>query len=194
MAVDTKHAFGRRTDGRRREIRERALLALAALILVAGTVAYFQSRGNVAPAPAPAPIHSVQKAHAPAVKPGGKLDPAARAVAVQFIRATLGRENLAQAWNLATPGLRDTVTKSQWLRGELPFPPFPVQNLATSGFRVVGSSPNQILLEVFLVPKLDSGYVPTRFELTLVRNGARAPWKMSYFSPFAPQGMYTEPK
>jgi len=194
VAVDAKHTFGQRTVSRRRERRERVLLVLAALVLVGGVVAYFQSRATVAPAPAPSRSQRAQTAPGPTVKSGGTLDPAARSVAVIFIRSTLGRVNLAQAWNLATPDLRSSVTKTQWLRGELPFPPFPVDNLQTTGFRVVGTAPNEALLEVFLVPKPNSGYVPTRFELTLVRSGAAAPWKVSYFLPYAPHGMYTEPK
>ena len=51
-----------------------------------------------------------------------------------------------------------------------------------------------MLIELFLVPELKSGYVPTRYELTLVRKGAKDPWKVCYFLPYAPPGMYTEPK
>ena len=61
------------------------------------------------------------------------------------------------------------------------------------GFDVVGTAPSEILLEVLLVPELDSGYVPTRYEVTLV-GGSKGPWKVSYFLPYAPPGMYTEPQ
>ena len=74
------------------------------------------------------------------------------------------------------------------------FPTVPGQGLETTGFQVVGTSPSKVLIEVLLVPELDSGYVPTRYELTLVRKGAKDPWKVSYFLPYAPPGMYTEPQ
>ena len=61
------------------------------------------------------------------------------------------------------------------------------------GFDIIGTSPNEVLIEVLLVPELKSGYVPTRYEVTLERKGAKDPWKVSYFLPYAPPGMYTEP-
>ena len=194
MAVDAKQTFGGRTVSRRREIRERVALVLAALLVVAGIVAYFQSRAGEGTAPVASPIQQEQTTSAPVVKPGGTLEPAARSVAIEFIRTTLGREDLARAWNLATPELRSGVTKKQWLRGELPIPPFPVKGLETTGFQVLGTAPGEVLLEVLLVPKPGSEYVPTRYELTLVRKGSKGPWKVSYFLPYAPPGIWTEPK
>ena len=184
--------YGRRTVSRRREVVERVLLVVAALVLVAGVVVYLQQRADeklVPPAAAPSQPAQTE----PDLKPGGKLDAGARVTAVAFIRTALGRTDLQKAWNLATPDLRNSVTKKQWLHGEMPFPPFPVANLETSGFDVLGTSPNEVLLEVLLVPKPDTGYVPTRYEITLTRKGQEAPWKVSYFLPYAPPGRPTEP-
>lgn len=194
MAVDAKQTFGGRTASRRREILERVALVLAALLVVAGVVAYFDSRANESSPAVTSPIQTDQTASQPTVTPGGKLEPAAKGVAIEFIRTTLGREDLAKAWNLATPELRSGVTKKQWLRGELPIPPFPVKGLETTGFQVLGTAPGEVLLEVLLVPKPGSEYVPTRYELTLVRKGSKGPWKVSYFLPYAPPGIWTEPK
>ena len=195
MAVDAKQTFGGRTASRRREILERVALVLAALLVVAGVVAYFDSRAKESSPAVTSPIQQEQTTSAPVVKPGGTLEPAARSVAIEFIRTTLGREDLARAWNLATPELRSGVTKKQWLRGELPIPPFPVKGgLETTGFQVLGSAPGEILLEVLLVPKPGSEYVPTRYELTLVRKGSKGPWKVSYFLPYEPPGIYAEPQ
>jgi hypothetical protein len=170
------------------------MLVLAALILVAGIVVYLQKRADqeLAP-PAVAPAQPARTPAEPAIKPGGKLDANARLTAITFIRTALGRTNLQKAWSLATPDLRNGVTKKQWLRGTLPFPPFPVAELETTGFKVLGTSPKETMLEVLLVPELKSGYVPTRYEVTLVRKGAKAPWRVSYFLPYAPPGKYVEP-
>ena len=119
--------FGERTVSRRREVRERVALGLSVLLLIAGVVVYFQSRAGDASTTATAPIQQKQTPSAPAVRSGGKLDPAAHDVSVRFIRSALGRQELATAWNLAAPDLRSGVTKKQWFRGELPFPPFPVE-------------------------------------------------------------------
>lgn len=169
-------------------------LVLAVLLVIVGVVVYFQSRADDASTTAAVPAQNEQTPSAPAVTSGGKLDPAAKSVAVQFIRSALGRKDLETAWKLAAPDLRSAVTKKQWLSGELPFPPFPVRDLATTGFQVVGTSPTEVLLEVLLVPELNSGYVPTRYEITLDREQTKAPWRVSYFLPYAPPGMYTEPQ
>jgi hypothetical protein len=170
------------------------IFAVAALLLVAGVVAYLQTRADHELAPTITPVQATQSKPEPTVKPGGKLDPAAKNIAKLFIKSTLARENLAQAWDLATPDLRSAVTKKQWLNGELPIPPFPILNLETTGFDLVGTAPNKILLEILLVPKLNSGYVPTRYFLSLVRKGKTSPWRVSYFLPYAPPGKYVEPQ
>ena len=86
------------------------------------------------------------------------------------------------------------MTKEQWFRGVLPFPPFPVRNLADLGLSCRRYLAKEILLEVLLVPKVKSGYVPTRYEVTLDRKSVKAPWRVSYFLPYAPPGMYAEPQ
>jgi len=194
MAVDAKQTLGTRTSSRRREIRERVLLGLAVLLVAAGVIAYFQSRADEGPAPTTVPIEQARGQQEPAVTPGGKLDPAAKSVVSQFILTTLARKHLGQAWNLATPEFRGAVTKKQWLSGELPIAPFPVRSLETTGFDVVGTAPGKILLQVFLVPTRGSGYSPTRYDITLVRQGGKGPWKVSYFLPYEPPGIYAEPQ
>ena len=163
-----------------------------ALLLLVGVVAYFQARADTGPPP----VHSSKPpvTSGSVLKPGGKLEPAAKRVMVDFVKSGLTRTNLARSWELATPGFRSAVTKKQWLRGELPFAPFPVKGLESARYDIVGNSPRKVLIELFLVPQLKSGYVPTRYELTLERKGASDPWKVSYFLPYAPPGMYTEPK
>jgi hypothetical protein len=73
-------------------------------------------------------------------------------------------------------------------------PPFPVQDLETSGLKVVESSANKILLQVLLVPKPGTEYVPTRYDMTLERTSKAAPWKVSYCTPYAPPGRYFNPE
>ena len=176
----------------RRESLGWVALGACALILVAGVLAYFQSTADTGQSPTPSSAPSVTSG--PAVTSGGALDPAVKQVAVEFVRLGLGRSHLARAWHLATPDLRNSVTKKQWLRGELPFPPFPVRDLESARFHVVGTAADKVLLELFLVPVLKSGYVPTRFEMTLVRDGAGEPWRVSYFLPYSPPGIYAEPE
>jgi hypothetical protein len=192
VAVEAKRVLSTRTVAKRRETLGWIALGACALLLLVGVVVYFQSKADTGLPPTHSSTPAVKSG--PAVKPGGKLDPAARNVAVEFVRGGLGRIDLARTWVMATPDLRSGVTKKQWLRGELPFAPFPVRNLGSARFDVVGTAPKKILLELFLVPELKSGYVPTRFEMTLVRDSADGPWRVDYFLPYAPPGIYAEPE
>lgn len=191
MVVDAKERLPERSESRKREIVVRIALGVAAALVVVGVIAFLQSRADPAPAPIASPIEE-QISPEVTAKPGGTLDPAARTVAIEFIRTTLSRTKLLRAWDLAAPEFR-TVTKAEWLKGELPITPFPVRDLETSGFKVVASAPGKVLLQVLLVPTANSEYTPTRFDMTLVRKGATGPWKVTYFLPYAPPGIYAEP-
>jgi hypothetical protein len=192
-AVSTHDSGAKRSAERRRQIRDRVALGVAALLLVAGVVAFLQSRMDSGPAPRQSAAPQVQTPPPTQLKPGGKLDPGARKVAARFIETAVGRTELDVAWKLATPELRSGVTLAQWRRGSLPVPPFPVQDLETTGYDVVEASPNKVLLQVLLVPKPGTDYVPTRYDMTIERTSAKAPWKVSYCNPYAPPGIYDEP-
>ncbi len=181
---------------RRHQVRDRVALGVALLLLAAGVVAFWQSRTNEGPAPTQAAPAQSQAPAAPKddLKKGGKLEPGARAVAIRFLETAVGRTELDAAWNLATPELRGGVTRAQWMRGELPVIPFPVKDLETSGFQVVESSPNKVLLQVLLVPEPGTDYTPTRYDMTIERTTKAAPWKVSYTMPYAPPGKYASPE
>jgi hypothetical protein len=194
-AISANNPSANRSAERRKQVRDRIALGVAALLLVIGAIAFLQSRTD--PGPPPTRASEVPgQTPAPkteALKAGGKLEPEARKVAVRFIETAVGRTELDDAWALATPELRGGVTLAQWRTGELPVPPFPVRDLETTGLDVLESSKNKVLIQVLLVPKPGTDYVPTRYDLTLERASATAPWKVSYCSPYAPPGMYAEP-
>ena len=50
-----------------------------------------------------------------------------------------------------------------------------------------------MLLQVLLVPKPGTPYVPTRYDMTIERLGD-GPWKVSYCTPYAPPGRYVVPE
>ena len=193
-AMSANNPSANRSAERRKQVRDRIALGLAGVLLVIGVIAYLQSSTDPGPSPTPAAEPQVQ-APAPTetLKAGGKLEPEARKVAVRFIETAVGRTELDDAWALATPELRSGVTLAQWRAGELPVPPFPVRDLETTGFDVLESSKNKVLIQVLLVPRLGTDYVPTRYDMTLERASAGAPWKVSYCNPYAPPGMYAEP-
>jgi hypothetical protein len=176
---------------RRRQIRLRILLGACALIFAAGVVGIVQATTSEGLAPTVAAPLQTKASTQPDVqtKPGGTLTAEEQRVASRFIVTALGRQHLAEAWGLATSELRNAVTYKQWLAGEMPIPPFPVNNLKTTGYQVVASAPNRILLQVFLVPKPGTQYEPTRYDMTLVRRAGK--WKVSYLVPYAPVGVFS---
>jgi hypothetical protein len=157
-------------------------------------IVFLQSRATTGPAPTSAtPAELANSANTKSTtKAGGKMNATQRRVASRFIMTALARQHLAEAWDLATPELRDAVSKQQWLRGEMPIPPFPVNNLKSAGYQVVATGPGKLLLQVYLVPNDGTQYEPTRYDMTLEkRNGA---WKVSYLVPYQPQGLFSPPK
>lgn len=185
-----------RSRERRKQHRDRIALGAALVALVVGAVVYIQSTTDEGPAPTrasevpPPPPATPEKQLAR----GGKLEPAARTVAVRFLETAVGRTELDTAWDLATPEFRQGVSRKDWRAGSLPVPPFPVQDLATTGFDVLASSPTKVLLQVLLVPKPGTAYVPTRYDMTLERASKADPWKVSYCVPYAPPGRFSSPE
>ena len=204
MSTKQTSAAGARDDRtpqsseRRKERRDRIFLGAAAAVLAVAAIVFVQSWTDKDPGPAPTsatdvPAQTPVEVGAPLTK-GGTLEPAARKVAIRFLETAVGRTSLDEAWALATPELRGDVPLSQWRTGELPVVPFPVDNLETTGVDVVESSPNKVLLQVLLVPKPGTPYVPTRYDMTIERASKTAPWKVSYCTPYAPPGMYVNPE
>lgn len=172
-------------------------MLLGALVLVGGVVALVQVVTDRGPAPTratPAQTKASASANArPTVKKGGTLAPDAKRVVQRFVITTLGRTDLEEAWGLATPAITSAVTKEQWLNGELPIPPFPVDRLISTGYDVIASSPRKVLVQILLVPKAETGLGAIRYDMTIERKTATpgSPWKVSYFLPYAPPGIRT---
>ena len=176
-----------------RRLLEGLALAGAALLLIVGVVAFLQSRANEKlAADANVPVSATPAPTTPdkVTSRGGSFPPGARKVAVEFLRTTLARERLAVAWELAAPEIRSGVTRAQWLSGQVTVPPFPVADLQASGFKVNASGPDKVVAQVLLVPEPDTGYVVTRYDITLERANSSAPWRVTYCQPYAPPGKY----
>ncbi len=127
------------------------------------------------PAATPAP----QVAAAP-------VDPAAKKVAAQFIQTAVARRHLAQAWKITHPELKVGMTLAEWKTGALPV--IPVTNLSAYdliSYRVKESFPNEMLLEVLMVPKASAkGVDPQTFEIGLkaVGKGKAKHWLVNYWN------------
>jgi hypothetical protein len=117
-------------------------------------------------------------------KPTAKVDAAARRVAGEWILTSVARKNLAEGYNLTHPELRQGMTQQQWLTGNIPVQPYPADRLEAATFRVTESYPDEVYLEVALLPKAGVRIKPQIFQIGLKRvGGVDGPWRVSYWLP-----------
>ena len=167
---------------------QRALVTIAAVLLVAGVVAFLslraggddnESRPETTAAPAAVP--TTQDVNS------GKLERGARVAAGEFILAAAGRENLKKAWQLSHPELKDqcACTYKQWLKGDIPVQYYPVGNLDVAAFDIEEASPNHAVLLVALVPKEGEEVKPQTFYIGLKsrKEGDKKRWLVNYWAP-----------
>jgi hypothetical protein len=111
----------------------------------------------------------------------------ARRVAVRFIQTAVARENLDEAWTLVGPNLRGGLTRKEWLTGNNPVVPFPVDKLDVAPYKVDESFETSALIEVALLPRRGSGVRAQVFFLGLkkVGSGSRARWVVDNWVPRA---------
>ena len=107
--------------------------------------------------------------------PVSKVPKAARTAAGAFILAAAGREDLAKAWQLSHPELREACgcTYKQWLTGNIPVQPFPTSGLQGVSYFVDELAPRRVVLQVLLRPAAGSDLTDQAFHIGLkaVGNG-----------------------
>jgi hypothetical protein len=170
---------------------------VAALVFVAGvvafTVAYFGNTADTEEVPVQAnqPAAQVQPE-----RPTVPVDSKARVVAGEFIltavqrdvpRAQL-RKNLAKAWTLMHPDsplLQDCgghpCTRRDWMTGDIPVQPYPAGSLDKASFSIEESYPDQVVLQVALLPKDGAEVDGQIFWISLLKQNGR--WLVSEWSP-----------
>jgi len=111
----------------------------------------------------------------------------ARDVAVRFIQTAVARENLEEAWTLVGPNLRGGLTKKEWLTGNNPVVPYPIDKLEVAPYKVDESYETSALIEVALLPRKGSGVRSQVFFLGLkkVGSGSRTRWVVDNWVPRA---------
>ena len=111
----------------------------------------------------------------------------ARQVAVRFIQTAVARENLEEAWTLVGPNLRGGLTKKEWLTGNNPVVPYPIDKLDVAPYKVDEAYETSALIEVALLPRKGSGVRAQVFFLGLVKvgSGPRTRWVVDNWVPRA---------
>jgi len=74
-------------------------------------------------------------------------------VAERFVHSAVLREDLDEAWELASPKLRGTVTRARWNAGDLPVFPFPQEAFRVEDWRLRYSFDRTVVIDVMVLPK-----------------------------------------
>jgi len=156
---------------------------LAALVLVVGIAAAivkFAPNRNVAPQ---------VTAKAPPAAPKPKTVPlskdAARAM-YTFIRTAVARQDLAKAWKVSGPQVRGGLTYKEWLQGNIPVVPYPIDpHHFAPRVKVDYSYKNDAQLEFALLPRAGSGVRPQYFIAEVKRIGehGKTRWVVNNWVP-----------
>ena len=160
---------------------QRRLLAAALVVLAIGvavfTFAFFRNTGNATEtfSNEPADIFKPQKSTG--------IDVEAKRVAGTFIKTAVARKNLASSYDLVTPEMRQGMTRAQWATGNIPVVYYPTGDVALATFKVDRSYENEVVWQVYMVPKAGSKTEPARFYVGLKRADKTAPWKVFYWAP-----------
>ena len=161
---------------------QRFLPWVAGLILVAGVIAfslaYFRNTAETLDTPIrpEAPAQGVVKdeGSVPLARP-------AREAIVLFIQTAVVRRNLAASWPITHPDLKQGISRTEWLAGNIPVVPYPATGVQGTPVKVEYSYADRALLRVALKPKRGSGVKPQVFSIGVKR--FRGSWLVDHWVP-----------
>ena len=163
-----------------------AVLAVGAFALILAFARGSDST-NTNPSPGfhpslPSKSIPLKNANGVTIKTFYQLDPGMRSAIRKFISTAVMRRNLDKGWAATAPALRNGVTHKQWMTGNLPVVPYPVDNLDTVQYYLDYASTKAILVEVGVSAKASLGIRPASFQLELVPVG-HGRWAVDYWMP-----------
>lgn len=100
----------------------------------------------------------------------------------EFIPAAVERKNPAAAYRLATRGLRESATRAEWRRGDIPVYPYPASK--HRDWTLNFSYPNDVNVDLFVQPKKGADVGPIAFTVEFKRGRDRR-WRVDSFFPTA---------
>jgi hypothetical protein len=165
---------------------QRALPWAAGAILALGVITFLQVLNNLKDDdPTPDNSGQARLISEPRTVPPS---PEARKIVAQFINTAVARKNLAQAWKITGPSLKEGVTYRQWLKGEIPIVPYDMSQVERAPVRLDWSYPTEASYAVSLLPKPGSSEKPQTFFVTVKKfgKGSSEKWLVDYWAPYAP--------
>jgi hypothetical protein len=164
---------------------DRVLPWIGAAVLAAGVATFlvvYLGRNDNSSTSTPAQSQSAV-APVPAKRQPVPLPAAARQTAKLFFQTAVSRKDLARAYDLATPNLRQGMSRKQWITGNIPVQYYPVtaHTLNKARYAVDYSYAKDVQIEVLVLAPKGSKQVPANFIVGLVKRGGE--WKVDYFGP-----------
>ena len=159
---------------------------LAAVLLVVGFAAYVSSRPNppgtnTKPYPRDYELPVTTPSYSVADLPKGVQEAAG-----EFILAAAGREDLAKAWRLTHPELRNQCGCSykEWLTGNIPVQYYPTSAISTATLAIDQVTPREVSMRILVLPKKTAKVKPQVFDISLkaLGVGANKRWLVSYWN------------
>ena len=159
-----------------------ALPWIAGLVLAVGVAVFIQSRTDTGDAKEtfenrPVDDRSSQQKSVP-------VPQEARKAAVTFIQTAVARKDLAKAWTVTGPGIKQGQSYKSWLSGEIGVVPYPGDSVDKAPIKVDWSYPDSIGLSIALLPAKGSREKPQVFNMELKKSGQR--WLVDSWVPYAP--------
>ncbi len=118
-----------------------------------------------------------------------KVTPAVRreidVVVERFVHSAVLREDLDEAWALASPKLRATVSRERWNAGDLPVFPFPQEAFRVEDWRLRYTFDRTVVIDVMVLPKPDVAQRTLVYgvELTAYGAGTSRRWLIDTWFP-----------
>jgi hypothetical protein len=112
-----------------------------------------------------------------------------------FVHTAVIRRDLDRAWPLASPTMRQGLTRREWERGDIPVQPFPAAALAGADWRLRYRYARTLGIDVMVQPKEGSGAPVAVYavELSAPGSGAPARFLVDSWVPQTTLGAASEP-
>jgi hypothetical protein len=160
---------------RRRRLGWTLGLALALAIVVGVSVRYSTSGSSAEDTPVQADAAETASPQAAAIR----VTPAVRRevdrTVQTFVRTAVIRRDLAEGWALASPVMRQGVTRSAWEDGDIPVQPFPARALASADWQLRYRFERTLGIDVLVQPKQGSGAPVAVYAAEVTAPGSGAP-------------------
>jgi hypothetical protein len=139
----------------RRRLAWRVGIAIV-IVVLAVPFAFFRNTGHSLQTPTndkPAiVVHTPKSVH-----PTAADRRAAERTIGDFVKTAIVRDHPGNAWDLATPHMREGSSRAEWAAGTLPVPPYPLAAFRTYGLTLKYSYHDVLGYDVLVLPKSSDG-------------------------------------